>query len=346
MTTAPPENRNAAPSGTALHDSSRTNENLTKDSTSNAQRKRTIWIKRPVQRGEGLNDWIYRRAFHLGKEGATAESAAKVLHDLVGHEARSGEIRRQVERAFRAVCGAVGHVGELGGSAPAPKWPLRDDSKLARFYEDRPTTVEDLAALSPCTAPAHPLDVLRELHGADDNTLLCLGVDPTGPFYTRTVGEWAHADEVVRWEMCVPNVMRAAWGMNDEGKPSARCRDNSCGKGNQRFLVVEYDLPKHAAVVAELGARPVDACAALIVHNLGLDRVRMVVHSGGKSLHAWIATNGQTQEQIERFYRVQCLFGGDWRGSLPEQQFRLPQGFRRNTDSVQRVIYWNPEGAR
>ena len=346
MTTAPPENRNAAPSGTTLHDSSRTNRNLTKDSRSTAGRKFTVPIKKPVHRGEGLNDWLYRQAFRLAMEGATAESTAKALHKLVGEETRPGEIRRQVERAFRAARGAVGRVGDLGGKAPGPAWPLRDDGLLVRFWQDHPATVGDLAAASPRQAPDHPLDVLRELHGADDDALLCLGAEPCGPFATLPFGKWEkRRDEILRWEMTVPNLMRSTYGMT-EGRASSRCRDNSCGKGGQRFLVVEYDLPPHAEVVRELGARTVDVGAALILHKIGLPRVRMVVHSGSKSLHCWIAVNGQTHEQIQRIYRVHCLFGGDWRGSLPEQQFRLPNGYRREKDAVQRVVYFNPEGAR
>ena len=84
----------------------------------------------------------------------------------------------------------------------------------------------------------------------------------------------------------------------------------------------------------------------MIIHKLGLQSVRMVVESGGKSLHAWVEAAGRTQEQIEQFYRVWRRFAVDWRGSLPEQQFRLPQGFRADKDKVQRVIYWSPEGGR
>jgi hypothetical protein len=344
-TAAPPGNANAAQQRTAPRET-RTNEILPQHSRSTAGRKRTIWIKRLPHRGEGLNDRLYRTAFLLAMEGATAQSAAAVLHDQAGHEARPGEIKRQVERAFAHARGNSTTVGALGGHR-APAWPLRDDALLARFWEDHPATVEDLAALSPAPAPDHPLDVLCALHGADDDALICLGVEPTGPFYTRTLAEWqGRRDEIARWEMCVPNLMRTTWGTTTEGNTSSRCRDNSCGFGGQRFLVVEFDLPPHAAVVRELGAAAPDACAALIMDKIGLSAVRMVVHSGSKSLHAWLDAGGRTQDQIARFYRVWCTYGADWRGSLPEQQFRLPQGYRRDKAAVQRVVYWNPEGGR
>jgi hypothetical protein len=342
--TAPPENASAAQRRTAPHEF-RTNGTTPTNSRSTAGRKRTIWIKRLQHRGEGLNDSLYRRAFHLAMEGATAQSAATALHDLAGHEAKRGEIERQVQRAFAHARGKCGTVN-APGAKPAPAWPLRDDALLARFWEGHPATVEDLAALSPHPAPDHPLDVLRALHG-DDNALLCLGVEPTGPFYTRTLHEWqGWRDQTARWEMVVPSAMRSVWGTTDEGRPSQRCRENSCGEGGQRFLVVEFDLPPHAAVIRELGATAPDVCAALIMHKIGLPAVRMVVHSGSKSCHAWVEASGRTQDEIKRFYRTWCLYGGDWRGSLPEQQFRLPNGYRRDKAAVQRVVYFNPEGAR
>jgi hypothetical protein len=344
VTTAPP-NANAAQQKAAPRES-RTNETCSKGSKSTRQRKVQVWIKVPVRRGEELNAWIWDRCIHLAHAGATADSTTKLLHDLVGHEAKCGEIERAVRRAFAAVRGKTPGVTAAGGRT-APKWPEPDHAALVRAYEDHPATVEDLAALSPATAPDHPLDVLRELHRADDADLLCLGIKPTGPFYTQTFATWEHwRRDLPRWEMCVPNLMRSESGTTDEGKRSARCRDNSCGKGGQRFLVVEVDLSSDAPVVAELGARPADVCAAVIIHKLGLQHVRMVVESGNRSLHAWVEAGGRTQDKIEHFYRVWRRFAVDWRGSLPEQQFRLPQGFREDKDKVQRVIFWNPEGTR
>ena len=345
MTTAAPPNANAAQQRTAPRES-RTNETCSKGSKSTKARKVHVWIKVPVRRGEELNQWIWDRCIHLAHAGATPESVTKLLHDLVGHEAKRGEIERAVRRAFAAVRGKTPGVTAADGT-PRPKWPEPDHAALMRLWEDHPATVEDLAALSPAAAPDHPLDVLRELHGADGTDLLCLGIKPTGPFYTQTVATWEHwRRELPRWEMCVPNLMRSESGITDEGKRSARCRENSCGKGGQKFLVVEVDLLPDAPVVAELGARPADVCAAVLIHKLGLQHVRMVVESGGKSLHAWVEAGGRTQEQIEQFYRVWRRFAVDWRGSLPEQQFRLPQGFRADKDKVQRVIFWNPEGGR
>lgn len=307
--------------------------------TTATPRKVRLWIRTPVHRGEELNKWIWDRAWHLAKAGATADSALKLLKSLVGHEAKPGEIERAVRRAFLMA------RGKMPGGRCTPKWPDPDHAALMRLWQANPAMMDELLALSPAVAPDHPLDVLRELHGAADADLLCLGVEPRGPFATLPFGAWEkRRDEILRWEMCVPNLMRAAHGRSDEGNRSARCRESSCGFGGQRFLVVEVDLRDDAPVVAELGARPVDVCAAVIIHKLGLQQVRMVVSSGGKSLHAWVPAAGRTQEQIEQFYRLWRRYAVDWRGSLPEQQFRLPQGYRADKAAVQRIVYWNPKG--
>jgi hypothetical protein len=342
-TTAPPENANAAQQRTAPRET-RTNENLSHSSRSTAGRKLEIWIRRPVTRGEQLNDWLFGRAQHCAHRGATIESTAEMLRSLVGDQTRPGEIKRQVERAFAFVRGGKATVGD---HKPAAKWPDPDDDAVVKFAELRPKTVQDAVDASPHRAPDHPLDVLRELHGADDDALLCLGEKPDGPFFTRTFGEWERRrSEIPRMQMVVPNLMRERRAINFEGNQSMRCRNNSCGFGGQRFVVLELDIKPDAPAAVRLGMAPPDICATLILRAVNLRKLRMVVHSMGKSLHAWIDVRGLSQDDINGFFRTWCRFYGDRRGSLPEQQFRLPQGYRADKAAVQRVLYFNPEGAR
>lgn len=343
MTTAAPPNANAAQSRTAPRES-RTNENLTKGSTSTKARKLEIWIRRPVSRGEQLNDWLFGRAQHCAHRGATAESTAEMLRSLVGDQTRQGEIKRQVERAFAFVRGAKTTVGD---HKPAAKWPDPDDDAVVKFVELCPKTVQDVVDASPLPAPEHPLDVLRELHDADNNALLCLGENPDRAFFTRTFGEWErHRGEIPRMQMVVPNLMREQHAINFEGKRSMRCRNNSCGFGGQRFIVLELDIKPDAPAAMRLGMAPPDICATLILRAVNLRKLHMVTHSGGKSLHAWINVRGLSQDDINGFFRTWRRFYGDYRGALPEQQFRLPQGYRADKAAVQRVLYFNPEGAR
>lgn len=267
-----------------------------------------------------------------------------MLHDQVGSQTRPGEIKRQVERAFAKVRGSAGTVGNY---RPAPAWPVVDHDALARFVEIKPLTVADVVAASPATPPDHPLDVLRQLHTADDNALLCLGQTPAGGFQTLAFGQWERRrDEVARWEMCVPNLMSAPQAINFDGRRSARCRNNSCGIGCQRFAVLDLDIRPDDPAAERLGMVPPDICATLILRAVNLHKLRMVVHSGSKSLHAWIDVAGLTQEEVAGFFRTWCHYGGDKAGRLPEQQFRLPGGYRADKGTRQSVLWWNPEGAR
>ena len=340
MTTAPPQSRSAAPFETAPLDAKPKHRALSKKAAPTL----TIWIKAPVNRGTGLNDWLFGRALHCAHAGATAESTAAMLHDQVGNQTHPGEIKRQVERAYSKVRGTAGSVSNY---QPAATWPSADHESIVRFVELKPRTVADVIAASPATPPDHPLDVLRQLHRADDDALLCLGQTPTGGFQTLTFAQWERRrDEIAQWEMCVPNLMSAPHAVNFDGHRSARCRNNSCGIGRQRFAVLDLDIRPDDESAVRLGMAPPDICATLILRAVNLHKLRAVVHSGSKSLHAWIDVAGLPQSDIDGFFRTWCRYGGDKAGRLPEQQFRLPGGYRADKGTRQTVLWWNPEGAR
>lgn len=339
-TTAPPQSRSAAPFETTLHDAKPKHRALSKKAAPTL----TIYIKAPVNRGAGLNDWIFGRALHCAHAGATEDSTAAMLHEQVGNQTHRGEIKRQVERAFAKVRGTSGSVANY---QPAAKWPQTDHAAVVKFVELKPRTVADLVAASPGTAPEHPLDALRQLHRADDSALLCLGKTPTGGFQTLTLGQWEQRrDEIAQWQMVVPNLMTAPHAVNFDGHRSARCRNNSCGLGGQRFVVLDLDIRPDDESAVLLGMAPPDICATLILRAVNPHKLRMVVHSGSKSLHAWIDVAGLPQSDIDGYFRVWCRYGGDKAGRLPEQQFRLPGGYRADKGTRQTVLWWNLEGGR
>ena len=302
----------------------------------------TLPIKPPPRRGEGFNDWLRDRAIEAASYNATPESVMDELERIAGHVAKAGEIKRQIERGFRYY---LGDCKDLAKGSRRPKWPERNDELLLDLLRDHPAKSDDLTAISPAGAPVHPLDVLRELHGATGGELLCLGRSPTGGFETLSFDQWEkRRDELPRFEMAVPNLMRSCTALNMEGEPSARCRDNSCGFGGQRFIVVEPDIDPEDDLCRASGMTPPDICASVIMRLLKAAELplRMVVYSGGKSLHAWFECKDATQERIEATFRHLCLYGADYRGCLPEQQFRLPQGWRSDKGARQAVIYFNP----
>jgi hypothetical protein len=64
----------------------------------------------------------------------------------------------------------------------------------------------------------------------------------------------------------------------------------------------------------------------------------MIVHSGGKSLHAWFAVANADETQINRFMRYAELLGADPAGRVKSQYFRMPHGTRDN-GKRQPVVY-------
>jgi hypothetical protein len=74
-------------------------------------------------------------------------------------------------------------------------------------------------------------------------------------------------------------------------------------------------------------------------HQQRVAALQAMHHPSGQDWPAWVSISPNNKD-------AQLQAGRDWRGSLPEQQFRLPQGFRADKGKVQRVVFWNPEGGR
>lgn len=285
-------------------------------------RQRTVKLTVfPVNRGQRLHDWLHRSALRCAYIGATRASAIRELHRLRGDQARPGEIEEQVDRAYSYVSGG-------GKSSTSTKWPVLSLEKLSVFFRRNPATVEDFAPLERVKAPEHPADILIRLWKCGPDTLACMSEHPAAKDIIKTLGEWRTLC-VSHHQMVVPNPMTG---------DSARNRRTSCGFDAMRFIVVEPDIPTEAA--SFIGAPPQDICSSLILHLLPRPRLRMVVSSAGKSLHAWLACEDATPTNREAFFRKLAPYGIDRSGRLPEQQFRLPNGTRDGRQ--QSVLFFKP----
>lgn len=159
------------------------------------------------------------------------------------------------------------------------------------------------------------LDILSMLYQPDD--LIC-----TGTFYepiTRPLHHWQV--EGLDGDLFCPNPMRAEQGTNLSGHPSARCRDNV---GKRKYLVYECDDK----------SLDFDQKATLIMclRDKLEASLRMIVHSGGKSLHALFDAS-EDEETNWEFMSLAVKYGGDPDMYRPEQQSRLPNAYRRSKDS-------------
>ena len=155
--------------------------------------------------------------------------------------------------------------------------------------------------------------------------LLCVG-HTMSLFDTRPLSQWA---ELHRSQFLVPSPMRALRGLKRNGSgESAHTLDNT---GPRRFLVVDFDdqhgLDIHAAAAWFLGEKL---------------PLALVLHSGGKGLHAWFLVEGRSEQELRAFFALAVECGGDpalWGRS---QFVRIPDGLREN-GVVQRAYYFNRE---
>jgi len=228
-------------------------------------------------------------------------------------------------------------------------WPHRDDTKLEKLWREHPATPANVVIASPIPIAEqvfYPLDILALLHPEDALLYLSPRKEITGEI--KTLAEWRvdHSD-IACWAMCVPNAMSKRIGVNQEGSPSVRCRDTSCGFDGMRYAVAEPDFDADVPLV-QAGVPPQHLSASVVLNRIPRERIVMVVDSGGKSLHAWLNVNGLTKSQRDGFFQRGCTYGVDPAGRLPEQQFRLPNGTRHiqtdggDTLAVQRVLFFNP----
>jgi len=319
----------------------------------------TLKLDSAPARGSGLNTYMFSTAAYLARRRVPESEAIAFIAEQAGAAAKPGEVERQVQEGYRRAFGQCAERGAQGKpqmSAPRrQKWPERDDARIREVLQERPVTLSDLWEASPIRPDEarHPVDILADLHGAHGEELLCLASTPTFGFETRTFSEWAKivrkqissgtGRQISDWEMVVPNLMSAPCGRTLEGREDRpRTKANACDPDKMKFAVVEVDIREDDPLCSSLSRHPLEIGASVIMGGLDLAKVRMVVMSGGKSLHAWVDVAGMNAGGVADFFRALCPLAVDWRGSLPEQQFRLPNGFRVDKKTPQSVIYWNP----
>ena len=122
--------------------------------------------------------------------------------------------------------------------------------------------------------------------------------------------------------------------MTKTGKNSYRA--DSCIK-EFRYVVAEFDLISIQEQIS--------FWVQLLQENLP---IAAIIHSGGKSLHAWIAVNCTEREEWEReienklFPEYLVPLGIDGACKNESRMSRLPGHFRKDRKQYQRLMYLNP----
>lgn len=279
----------------------------------------------PPRHGEGVHQWLFKvaRQLHAHRDEQTICDLLAAASDGCGRHVPASEIREAVEAARSC---AWQPSGAVRVDKPKPKWPARDDFKIARILS-RPFTLADLWDASPiaCTQDSTDAEFLVDSL-FPGNPLLCVGYS-NAVFATRpredfrgTLGEQS---------LIVPSPMSKPAGIRkSDGQLSAHTLDNT---GPRHYLVTEFD-----------SGTP-DEQATVIWHLREFAPLVMVLSSGGKSLHAWWNCRGTDDRTTGRFMRYAVSLGADPATWTRSQFVRLPQGWRHDKQRRQEVHYFNHE---
>jgi hypothetical protein len=277
----------------------------------------------PPRRGQGLNLWFFRvtRVLHAFRSpGDIIELLRAATH---GEPLQHNEIERAVERSKALAWRPGGPPVEH-----RPAHPKLEPERRARVIAQEACTLSQLIAASPEQFSADGEPQTERVIDAmfPDSPLLCVASNRWNAA-TRPRKTWG--GHLARLPYMVPNPMRAKIGINQDGERSERCLDNV---GPRRYLVIDQDQ----------GYGTEDEQVAVIKHLARCLRLVLVMHSGGKSLHAWFAAAGVPEERIDQFFNLACHLGADPQMLVPCQLARIPDG-RRENGNRQRLIFFDPE---
>lgn len=196
----------------------------------------------------------------------------------------------------------------VGKAIKSTPWSMED------MFEDSPLRVCD------CTPP----EIIQMLF--DPNELVCCGTKyKSRALPVHDCFSISDVDDCI-----VPNPSRLAIGIGMSGKENAHCRDAT---GKRKYIVIESDREEQSF----------DDKASIIRYlrdGVGAE-LKMVVHSGGKSLHAWFKSSGNNLTDW-KFMQFACELGADKEMWRPEQFTRTPNAVSSKYNLRQKCLYFDP----
>lgn len=279
--------------------------------------------------GEGVHRWIFSTACEMRRRGYSEEAIGDYLET---HATRPPQ-PREISEALRNSAAEVPtpNAGRSVWLAPPrrPKWP-NPDGDLIRQAEAEGIGLADLweASCHRFDDSTTPRDVLGCLFAQED--LICASAVAKAAGKTRSLSKWGERLNACRF--VVPSPMVALEGVTQSGRRSPRTLSNV---GARRYLVVEFD-----------GVACLDRQAARIAYLARRGPLVMVLHSGGKSLHAWFRAAGASENTLRIFFDLACRLGADPATWTRSQFVRIPEAVREDNGRRQSTIFFNPRGKR
>lgn len=318
--------------------------------------------------GCGVHDWCFDVLKMLVPYCADDEKlftfARSIFDCFACRHVDDGEIRRQMgnARRFRFSNSSVSYPGARARPTTS-RWPLPNIVRIEEIVRLGPGMAQ-LIGTSPIPiqdGAVETAEVLEQLFPG--NPLVCCS-KTTDSHATLPLRSWKQLNH---YQFIVPSPMSRVWGKTGDGRPSQRTLVNT---GPRRHLVIEFDFKagsnsaetngsvhqarrtaKYASALAvgrmvsllsKDGFTVQDMCAALIDHLSKYVAPAMVVHSGGKSLHAWFYCANIEEKLVHRFMRYAVSIGADFHTWNRCQFVRMPGGLRDN-GTHQKIVYFDPE---
>lgn len=294
--------------------------------------KADVMLGSPPAAGSGIHRWLYACASALHADGASQQWIEHKLTEAsrnVGRKVPVSEIMQAAQNAGRStpvvtqkVSSHAGALGTPSGTGLPKIDRVEAQEALLRARRDGVDGVDALGWYSDSIPEGGWLERLFP-----DAEYLCLADGHPGGAITRAAAEWTGS--AAESELVVPSPMIALTGKTQSGKLSVRSLSNT---GPRRWLVIEFD-----------GGTP-DEQAMLHWHlgMLGILPLRLVLSSGGKSMHGWYGP-ASNEVSAHRLMSAATKIGADPATWTRCQLVRLPGGVRnKGTNKVaqQQPIYW------
>ena len=272
----------------------------------------------------GVHRWTLEAAWecrrrHLGPLEAVAAIKAVESQLRPGRKFSPREVGDAVAAAYEA---ETTGVARQRGQRLVPAFVDRVKSEAIEL--------DDLRSMSPWDRP----ELITAIMAVDllfpGEPLLCMAKD-TRSAYTARREHWLHREHALPF--IVPSVAETALGKRkSDGLPSKRCEEMF---PHRSYAVCEFD--DHAPPAEQVGR------ALYLARVLPLV---CVLHSGGKSVHAWYRAAGEAEEDVLAFYEVAIALGADRVGRTRCQLMRTPGAWRQLPDPFadgirQRVHYFD-----
>ena len=283
-----------------------------------------IRIGSPPKAGAGVHQWIFKAA-GLMREKYNSSQTFRIIRECLSNCERCVP-DREIEEAIRKTGnGKVSGNGVFQSATSSDsRWPSRDEVLVSSLIEQAPHALNGFRSMEAAANLAGDYSVnivIDQLFPGDP--LLCFG-RAMWSMTTRRKSEWLSL--AASQQFIVPSPMTTVMGLNQQGKPSHRCLENT---GARRFLVVEFDQ------------NTIEEQASLHLHLSGVRTLALVVYSGSKSLHGWYFVEGEADAAVIQFMRLAVRLGADSATWSRCQAVRAPGGMRENGNR-QRIEYFNP----